>query len=232
MIDHLKECKLIEFKLSARKYNSDPNLLLNITPETTAFLLVDCDDSAAESKIVENQISSSLNIARNLGMKVVYLYNAIYGIGGPNDVTTRIHGLDSLEKSWKPQTPKFNRQIQPLESEPVIPKSHKDGFNGTVLDYYLKTWNIETIIAVGFSIKSCLFHTCIGARHNNYRVIMLRDCTNSIEFADTVDFSNPEGGWMRFVFIRMYETDIGYTSTATELEIAAGSKAIGHNGSM
>jgi len=203
--------------LPVRQYNSNPYLKVEINPETTAFLLVDCDESSADRIIVENQIYNSLNIARISGMKIVYLYNAIHGVGGPNDVTTRIHGLDHLENSWKPLTPFFNKLIQPLESEAVIPKSHKDGFNGTMLDYYLKTWNIETIIAVGFHLKSCLFHTCIGARHNNYRVIMLRDCTNTLEFPDTVDLSNPEGGWLRYVFLRLYETDIGYTSTSTEL---------------
>lgn len=198
--------------MPVRKYNSEPNLKLNIVPETTAFLLVDCDEFEADNKIVEKQIFSSLKIARDLGMKVVYQYSDIYGGWCPNDVTTRIHGLDYLENSWKPLIPTFNKLIQPLESEPVIPKSSKDGFNGTVLDYHLKTWNIDTIIAVGFHFKSCLFHTCMAARHINYRVVMLRDCTNYFEFPNTVDLNNPEGGWLRFVFLRMYETDIGYTS--------------------
>jgi nicotinamidase-related amidase len=209
-----------EMNLPVRKYNADPQLALRIVPKSTAFLLVDCDESAADINIVENHIATALKIARESRMKIVYLYNAISGVGGPNDVTTRIHGLDDMENSWKPLIPKFNKRIQPLEGEPVIPKSHKDGFNGTVLDYYLKTWNIDTIIAVGFSIKSCLFHTCTSARHHNYRVIMLRDCTNTGEFPDTLDLGNPEGGWMKFVFVRMYETDIGYTSTSLELNEA------------
>ncbi|CAG7658512.1 hypothetical protein PAECIP111802_07062 [Paenibacillus allorhizosphaerae] len=153
-------------------------------------------------------------------MKIVYFFNAIYGVGGPNDVTTKIHGLDFLENSWKPLIPTFNPLIQPLDNEAIIPKSHKDGFNGTVLDYYLKTWNIDTLITVGFHLKSCLFHTCVGARHHNYRVVMLRDCTNSSEFPDTVDDKNPEGGWLRFVFLRIYETDIGFTSTSYDLKRA------------
>lgn len=206
--------------LPVRKYNANPDLKVQIVPETTAFLLVDCDERGADNAIVEDQIYSSLSVARDSGMKVVYLYNAIQGVGGPDDVTRRIHGLDFLENSWKPLTPTFNQLIQPLQSEAVIPKSHKDGFNGTVLDYYLKSWNIETIIAVGFHLKSCLFHTCASARHNNYRVVMLRDCTNSSEFPDTVDAGNPEGGWFRYVFLRMYETDIGYTSTSNDLKEA------------
>jgi nicotinamidase-related amidase len=205
------------FLLPVKKYNTDPNLRIPIIPENTALLLVDCDESSADNKIVENQIHQALKIAREVGIKVVYLYNVIHGVGGPNDVTTRIHGLDYLENSWKPITPVFNRSIQPLESEAVIPKSHKDGFNGTMLDYYLKTWRIDTLLVAGFHLKSCLFHTCVGARHHNYRVIMLRDCTNSFEFPDTLDSDNPEGGWLRFVFLRIYETDIGYTSTSDDL---------------
>lgn len=149
-------------------------------------------------------------------MKVNYLYNAIHGIGGPNDVTTKIHGLASLENSWIPLSPTFNHLIKPLNNEAIIPKSFKDGFNGTVLYYYLKTWNIDTLIVVGFHMKSCLYQTCLSARHNNYRVIMLRDCTDSFEFEDTRDPNNPEGGWLRYVFLRIYETDIGYTSTSKD----------------
>ncbi|QHT62748.1 cysteine hydrolase [Paenibacillus lycopersici] len=209
-----------EIRLCVRKYNADSDLQINIVPERTAFLLVDCDESSAEKHVIENGICSALSIARESGMKIVYLFNAIYGVGGPNDVTTKIHGLDALENSWKPLIPKFNPSIQPLDDEAVIPKSHKDGFNGTVLDYYLKTWNIDTLITVGFHLKSCLFHTCIGARHHNYRVVMLRDCTNSSEFPDTIDDHNPEGGWLRFIFLRIYETDIGYTSTSYDLKRA------------
>ncbi|REE69633.1 nicotinamidase-related amidase [Paenibacillus taihuensis] len=210
-----------ELRLLVRKYNAEPDLQINIVPERTAFLLVDCDEASAVKHVVEREICSALSTARESGMRIVYLYNAINGVGGPNDVTTKIHGLDYLENSWKPLVPQFNPLIRPLDNEAVIPKSHKDGFNGTMLDYYLKTWNIDTLITVGFHLKSCLFHTCVGARHNNYRVVMLRDCTNASEFPDTIDDKNPEGGWLRFVFLRIYETDIGYTSTSYDLKRAA-----------
>jgi nicotinamidase-related amidase len=166
---------------------------------------------------IENQIRQSLSFARELGIPIIYLSNAIQGVGGPNDVTRRIHGLHELDNSWKPLTPSFHKSIEPLPDEAIIPKSGKDGFHGTVLDYYLKTWQVDTIIAVGFHLKSCLFHTCMSARHHNYRVVMLRDCTDSFEFPDTVDSQNVEGGEMRFILLRLYETDIGYISTSTEL---------------
>ncbi len=200
-----------------RKYKADPELKIELIAQKTAFVLVDCDESSGNDQIIENQIYKSLSFARELGMPIIYLHNVIQGVGGPNDVTRRIHGLQYLENSWKPLIPSFNRLITPLPGEAIIPKSGKDGFHGTVLDYYLKTWQVDTIIAVGFHIKSCLFHTFMSARHHNYRVIMLRDCTDTYEFPDTIDPDNEEGGWMRFVFLRLYETDIGYTSTSTEL---------------
>ncbi|CAG7637119.1 isochorismatase family cysteine hydrolase [Paenibacillus allorhizosphaerae] len=202
--------------LPVRKYKVDPGLQIEWTPQKTAFLLVDCDESSGNRSVVENPICHSLRLARSLGMPIVYLYNAIQGVGGPHDVTRRIHGLHELDNSWKPLNPSYNPLIAPLPVEAVIPKSGKDGFHGTVLDYYLKTWEVDTIIAVGFHLKSCLFHTCMSARHHNYRVILLRDCTDSFEFPDTTDPHNVEGGWMRFVFLRLFETDIGYTSTSTE----------------
>jgi hypothetical protein len=119
-----------ELRLSVRKYKAEPDLQIKMVPERAAFLLVDCDESSADKHVVENEIYSALSIARESGMKIVYLFNAIYGVGGPNDVTTKIHGLDFLENSWKPLIPKFNSFIQPLDNEAVIPKSHKDGFNG------------------------------------------------------------------------------------------------------
>jgi hypothetical protein len=64
----------------------------------------------------------------------------------------------------------------------------------------------------------------LGARDRNYRVIMLRDCTTPPgvhEYADTRDATHPEAGWMRAVFVRQYETNIGFTSTATEFVAAA-----------
>ena len=50
---------------------------------------------------------------------------------------------------------------------------------------------------VGFSLKSCLLNTCIGAEEHSFRVIVLRDCVcppGAKEYPDTLDAGNPEGG--------------------------------------
>jgi hypothetical protein len=75
---------------------------------------VTCDESSADAHVMQNQIHSALLAASESGMKVVYLYNSVYGVGGPNDITTKIHELDYLENSWKPIFPKYCDLIQPL----------------------------------------------------------------------------------------------------------------------
>jgi len=62
-------------------------------------------------------------------------------------------------------------------------------------------------------------------RHN-YRVIVLRDgvCPpGTKEYPDTLDSANPEGGWMRFVMLRLIETNIGYTTPTAEF-LSAGAE--------
>lgn len=203
-----------------------------IQTASTAFVLVDCDGDGARDVVV-NRIAPSLEMARRLGMNVFFFHEDAYGLGGPRDITRELLGTrfgrdlpqSVLERpQWRSVRPAYHPSIAPLESEADFPKDSKDGFQTTNVDYYLKSWGIETIIAVGFSLRSCLYHTCMGARHNNYRVIMLRDCTTPPgqgEFPDTIDPANPEGGWMRFAFIRQFETNIGYTSTSEEFIRAA-----------
>lgn len=102
-------------------------------------------------------------------------------------------------------------------NEAEFQKANRNGFVGTFADQYLRTWQIETLVFTGFSLKSCLYHTCVGAQERNYRVVALRDCVcppGTKEYQDTLDASNPEGGWMRFAVLRLIETNVGYTSTS------------------
>jgi len=133
---------------------------------------------------------------------------------------------------WTGAIPTYHAAIAPAADEADFPKSSKDGFQSTNADYYLRSWGITTLLAVGFALRSCLYHTCMGARQHNYRVILLRDCTTPPgegEFPDTRDPTNPEGGWMRFVFLRQFETSIGYTATGQDFVM--GCRAIAHQSS-
>jgi nicotinamidase-related amidase len=210
--------------LPVRFYGSD-SATIALDSSTTAFMLVDCDGEI-NRVLLKEHIAPALDAARRIGMRVFYFHEDAYGIGGPHDIVRELHGgrhgqelPDSLfeRPQWRACLPSYLPAVVPRADEADFPKDSKDGFETTNADYYLKTWGVTTLVAVGFALRSCLYHTCLGARHRNYRVILLRDCTTppgSGEFPDTLDPNNPEGGWMRFVFLRQFETNIGYTANS------------------
>ena len=108
----------------------------------------------------------------------------------------------------------------PSPSDLVIGKTEQSGFIGTDLDTSLRGLGVDTLLAVGFSFKSCLFQTIVNAFQHNYRAIFLRDGTDppgTNEFPDTGDESLPEKGWVRLVLTRLIEDHLGYSSTCKEL---------------
>ena len=220
-----------DVSLPVRRHDHTPSLTLDFDPSRAALVLVDCDGDLhpARRTVVRQAIAPVLEAARLGGVRVLFLHQSAYGTGGPRDVTRGLVGIDPAAPAdpsdWKPSQPRYDPAIAPRFDEPDLPKFRQDGFNGSHADYYLRSWNVDTIIAVGFWLKCCLFLTCHGARWRNYRVVLLRDCTcppGAGEDPDTLDPGNPEGGWMRFVFLRVFETVIGYTSTSAEFIAAVG----------
>jgi nicotinamidase-related amidase len=207
-------------------YQQTTNLL---SIEKTAFALIDCDGCAEledyDYLVKMQSIAPALQAVRRCGMKVIYFHNAPGGEGGPGNVNKELHGtregkVRPTPSGWKPLRPTYPEPLAPLPDEAEFQKANRNGFYDTFADQYLRTWDIQNLILVGFSLKSCLYHTCVGAQEHNYRVIVLRDgvCPpGTKEYPDTLDPANPEGGWMRFTLLRLIETNIGYTSTAPEL---------------
>ncbi|PYE56377.1 nicotinamidase-related amidase [Deinococcus yavapaiensis KR-236] len=192
-----------------------------------ALVLVDCDggghgryDQATKLDV----IAPALHAARSAGVKVVYLHNAPGGEGGPRNVHRELHGLrEGKERlgppGWKPLRPSYLPELAPTELEPEFQKAHQNGFRDTALDAYLRSWDVDSLVLVGFSLKSCLYHTAWAAQERNYRVIVLRDATcppGAKEFPDTLDPSLEEGGWTRHVLLRLLETNVGYTATSRD----------------
>jgi nicotinamidase-related amidase len=113
-------------------------------------------------------------------------------------------------------TPEYLECVAPKNSERNFPKWIWSGFHHTFLDQHLRSWGTKTLIVVGYSQRACLHYTCAEAVGRNYRVILLRDCSNAAEMPDTLDDSLPEGGWINKITLRNFEHLIGYTSTSTE----------------
>lgn len=193
----------------------------------TAFLIVDSDCGPGNPH-VEEGIKPALGAARSIGVRVVYIHNDFSLCDEPGSIKREIHGTrwGDTEAAARPSParqpvqPDYSPSIRPLPGEPDFPKREWSGFHDTQVDYHLRCWDIRNLVAVGFSQRSCLYFTLAGAVEHNYRVVMLRDCTHSAEYPDTVDEGLPEGGWLRKVMLRNFEHVIGYTSTAAQFVAA------------
>ncbi len=201
---------------------------LSLPLTRTAFVLIDCngplDPAEYDYQTKVQNIAPALALARRIGLRIIYFHNAPGGEGGPTNINLELHGQrENKERlgppGWKPTRPVYDERLAPGDQEPEFQKAHRNGFRDTFADQYLRTWGVETLLMVGFSLKSCLYHTAAGAHEHNYRVIVLRDgvCPpGTKEYPDTLDATNPEGGWMRFVTLRLIETNLGYTTTTAE----------------
>lgn len=198
---------------------------LSLDTHHTAFLLVDCNGDCGPlcNEVIERRIAPVLRAIRTVGIKAVFLYGEPLPDGPcsrPGEYHWTRRGSQQPPVSWRPSQPTWAASINPRAGEPMIAKSAQSGFVNTYLDRYLRAWGIETIIAVGFSFKSCLFYTLVSAYEHNYRVIFLRDGTDppgTNEFPDTVDPSLPEKGWVRLVLTRLIEDHLGYSATCNEI---------------
>jgi nicotinamidase-related amidase len=206
---------------------------LQLDPAATAFVLVDCHGASEPTDYDHvtrlEYIAPALRAARAAGLRVVYFHGAPGGEGGPRNIVRELHGTrEGTERlgpsGWKPRCPTYAPELAPREADPEFQKPLRNGFPHTGADRYLRTWGIDTLVLVGFSLKSCLYHTAVGAQEHDYRVIVLRDgvCPpGTKEFPDTLDPANPEGGWTRYVVLRLIEDNLGYTATCADFARAA-----------
>lgn len=200
---------------------------LEVELERTAFLIVD-SDCGTGNEYVERGIAPALAAARGVGMRVVYIHNDFSLADEPGSIKRELHGTrwgdaqaaHRPPPSRQPLKPNYSPSIQPLLHEPDFPKREWSGFHDTQVDYHLRCYDIKNLIATGFSQRACLYQTLAGAVEHNYRVVLLRDCTFSVEYPDTVDPNLPEGGWLRKIMFRNFEHIIGYTSTSAEFAAA------------
>jgi nicotinamidase-related amidase len=223
----MKLSLIVRFTSASAHQPSVDTLELDIAK--TAFLLVDCTfENPPESgvgQVLRKTIAPTLALVRSIGMKVIF----IHGGEHENDkaIYTELHRTRRQRpfetRPWKPTEPKWVIGVEPQGNDAVIEKNGQNAFRGTSLDFYLRTAGIETLLCVGFSFKSCLFYTLIGAFEHNYRVIFLRDGTHPFgenEFSNTRDENLPEKGWVRLVLTRLIEDHLGYSSTCHQLNDA------------
>ncbi|MDA0336051.1 MAG: isochorismatase family protein [bacterium] len=196
-----------------------------------ALLLVDVDGTTP-NPTTQDHIAPALAAARRAGLRVAYVHNDLRLVADEGNIvgefwgkTKYADGRNALEP-WREMgtdyRPQYLTCVEPQAGEPNFPKWIWSGFHDTFLDQHLRSWSIRTLFVVGYSRRACMHYTCAEAVGRNYRVVLLRDCSNGaeIEFPDTVDDSLPEGGWLNRIVLRNFEHLIGYTTTAEEFVAA------------
>ena len=205
---------------------------LGLPLDECALLVVDVDGTSP-NPTTEGMIAPALHAARASGMRVAYVHNDLRLVANRGNIVGEVWGRtkgisgDALA-GWRNNAsfePEYLDCVKPRDDEPNFPKWIWSGFHDTFLDQYLRSCGIRTLFAVGYSRRACLHYTCAEAVGRNYRVILLRDCSNApgeIEMPDTRDDSLPEGGWIQRITLRNFEHLIGYTTTRDEFVAACG----------
>jgi ureidoacrylate peracid hydrolase len=167
-------------------------------------------------EIVRTKIAPAKAAAKRAGLRVAYLTNYLSpGISEGTEwrnMSIRTAGVDVLE-AWVPPNPILEHAavIAPEPGEPVIRKQLYSGFFETHLDSLLRGWGARNLVVVGFDSRICLATTVTEAMYRNYRVVVLRDATHTMEYPET-----EAGGWANFLAIRFIESTVGYTATTDD----------------
>jgi nicotinamidase-related amidase len=164
-------------------------------------------------EIVRERIVPAKAAARQAGLRRVYLTNYLSpGLSERSEwrqMTLRSCDVDVLT-DWVPPTPVLEHAavIAPEADEPLVRKQLYSGFFETHLDSLLTSYGTRNLVVVGFDSRICLGTTVTDAMYRNYRVVVLRDATCTLEYPET-----REGEWANFLAIRFIEANVGYTAT-------------------
>jgi ureidoacrylate peracid hydrolase len=208
---------------------------VTLSPDDTVFLLVDVygkgfdpDQDLGDAPefyrtsvetnrdIVVNHIRPAKDAAKAANLPIVYLTNYLSPALNEHhewrNMSLRTVNVDVLEAWQEPNDILVHSEIiAPQQGEYLIKKQFYSGFFETHLDSLLHSLGTRNLVVVGFDSRICLGTTVTDAMYRSYRVIVLRDCVHTGEYAET-----KEGGWANFMAIRFIETCVGYTATAAE----------------
>lgn len=181
-----------------------------------------------EYDIIANRIRPAKDMAKRLGMPAIYATNSAPRV--------------ALDRSWFGQQRAMNvgqtledlfceDNIDPLEyvyghssyikHSPIIAPEPDDyyirkhvysGFFGTRLDILLRNLGVKTLFCTGFSGDICLLCTMIDAMYLNYQIVLLRDCTQSVEIPEV---DGPDYAFTKRMVL-WAECYLGYTLTSQQ----------------
>lgn len=166
--------------------------MMTLDPARTAFLAVDVYGETPTPMLVD-RIAPALQTARQAGLPVLYAGNSAPKVDLDHYEFTvqRNRNAQHYFPHVSAELPVDPREyhhgdgpwgryldcVAPRAGDIFVRKIAYSGFYETRLDSVLRHLGIENLVAVGFSASECLLGTLIEAFNRNYRVILLRDCT-------------------------------------------------------
>jgi ureidoacrylate peracid hydrolase len=184
-------------------------------------------DYQVKYEIANGHIAPVLEVARKIGLPVVYVNNSAPRIGLEDSefgkILARAQGF-SIEKEFvessvdpleyhygKGELLGFIPALRPLPGDIYIRKHAYSGFFATRLESALRNLDVVNLIFVGFRLDCCLGTTMLDALYRNFKVILLRDCTVACELPDEIEE-------LRFTkrMLIWFETLIGVSVQSTE----------------
>lgn len=191
-----------------------------------------------EYDIVARRIRPAKDAAKALGMPAIYAVNSAprvalgqswfgrqraMNVGQQLDDLFCEDNIDPLEYVYGHSSYiKHSPVIAPQPDDYYVRKWVYSGFFDTRLDTLLRNLGVKTLICSGFSGDICLLCTMIDAVYRNYQVILLRDCTQSVEIPEV---DGPDLAFTKRMVL-WSECYLGYTVTSKDF-IAACERAKG-----
>lgn len=179
-------------------------------------------------KIVSERIAPSKAAAKRLGIPCVYVTNSAprielgrseFGIQRADNVNATLDALfgercnDPLE--YVPGDSRYIQHAAVIAPEPddyYVRKHVYSGFFETRLDGLLRNLGVRNLVFSGFTADICLLGTMIDALYRNYRVLLLRDCTQALEIPEV---DGPAGAFTDRISL-WAECHLGHTFTSDD----------------
>lgn len=117
-----------------------------------------------------------LNDSRRKELPIIYVNDLFTPAEKDTCIEFNLWGQHAIEN-----TPgaKIILELEPAESDFIIPKKRYSGFTGTSLALLLNELDVKGIVAVGIQTNCCVQHTVMDAFFLGYRTAVIPECCDA-----------------------------------------------------
>ncbi len=178
---------------------------MELDPDTTALIVVDMQKGfckpegslySERCEVVIDDVAEMVARCRDAAVQVVYTRDT-------HEEEFRTKYYDEFER-WGQHCVRGTEDteivaelspVEPGEEDLVVEKGTYDAFFETNMNQYLRFNGIETVLVVGVLTNVCVLHTAASAAKQDYRSIILEDCTDALE-QDDKDYALHHAEWL------------------------------------